>query len=52
MHYFLLVKVKKKKAKKTKSMLLNKEYKWPREKEFFKSFAKQSDIFTVLNFTT
>ena len=31
-------------------MYLNKEYKWPRKKEFFKSFAKQTDIFTVLKF--
>ena len=30
-------------------MWLNKEYIWLRKKEFFKSFAKQTDAFTVLN---
>ena len=37
---------------KIKGMLLNKEYIWLRKKGFFKSFAKQTDTFTVLNFTT
>ena len=33
-------------------MCLNKEYIWLRKKEFLKSFAKQTDTFTDLNFTT
>jgi len=45
----LLIK-KKKKEKKGRSKSFNKEYIWLRKKEFFQSFAKQTDAFTILNF--
>ena len=44
MYYF---KNKIKKEKERRSMFLNKEYIWLREKEFFKSFAKQTDALSL-----
>ena len=46
MYYF----TNKKKKRKGKKMYVAQQKVWLRKKEFFKSIAKQTDAFTVLNF--